>query len=95
MSISPKEKEIKDIKISTVRKTGYIIKKSLSFFWTNPLKYSFYIVALIGVIGNVVGRILPIPFYVLLSILGFVEIYKELYIFIYPEIKILSDNNKK
>ena len=94
MSISPKQKEAEGIKVSTVKKTEYFVKKSLSFFWTNPLKYSFYFVALIGVIGNVVGKVWPLPFYILLSILGVVEIYKELYLFFHPELKLLSAKEK-
>lgn len=94
MSISPKQKDEEFMKISTVKKTEYIIKKSLSFFWTNPLKYLFYFVVFIGIIGNVIGHIFPLPFYIILLILGFVEIYKELYLFLYPEMKILLDKEK-
>ena len=92
MSIGPNTKEDENFKISATKKAAYLIGKSVSSFWEDPLKKIFYLALLACIVGLVLGHRFPFEFYLILGIISVVEAYlffaKQSTIF-------LSDNQEK
>lgn len=75
MSIGPHTKEDENFKISATKKAAYLIGKSVSSFWQDPLKKIFHIALLACVVGLIFGHKFPFEFYLILGIISVVEAY--------------------
>lgn len=76
MSIGPKEKGDESFEVGAGKKAEYLVRKSISFLWENPIRNIFLISLMACVGGLLFDHKFPFEFYIILGILSIVEVWK-------------------
>lgn len=76
MSIGPKSQLREEFKVGITKKVEYVVKKSFEAFRVDPLGYTFDIAYILAMISLFFNKKLPFEFYLLLAVLGVIQVYK-------------------